>query len=224
MTALDTLDSLWRAILGTALASLLSVLIIFAIAVLWTLWRNCSIVKYVYNHRRAICMFFVLGLLVPVPLLLFKSTLLLVYAREVLASVVLIVSASTTLKVLAQVDQNKAKEGEQLVSWKKWQEGDVTGWHELWEEVCFGSKLRPGVRRAVRKELQRVHQGRPRFQSWPSSNGKYEEQLRLLLLSPREVGELSLDEQVPKKEVASPGYVHSDDFASHIAVRAHSVV
>jgi hypothetical protein len=88
---------------------------------------------------------------------------------------------------------------------------DDTGWHELWEEVCFGSELRPAVRSAVKQELRYVQRYR-----LEAGLGKYEERLRLLLLSPSEVFRLSSAEPVPEQELASPGFVHSDDFLRHI--------
>jgi hypothetical protein len=161
-----------------------------------------------------------------VPFLLFKGALssLAVYVRELLVSGVFVASASITLKVLARVDLNKEAEDEQLSALEKWlREDDVTGWHELWEEVCFGNGLRPAVRLAMTQELQRVRQEKASSQPWSGRNGKYEERLRLLLLSPSEVDKLSSGERVPEKEVASPGYVHSDDFLSHIVQGAPSV-
>lgn len=85
------------------------------------------------------------------------------------------------------ISQDQAREIEQTLSLIKWiQQGDITGWYELWEEVRFGDGLRPGVRSIVEGELWQVQQERHRTGGRPSRNGQYEEQLQSLL-SPEQV-------------------------------------
>jgi len=85
------------------------------------------------------------------------------------------------------IGRDQAREIEQTLSLGKWiQQDDLTGWHELLEEVRFGDGLRPGVRSIVERELQRAQRERHRTGGRPSRNGKYEKQLHSLL-SPQPV-------------------------------------
>ena len=219
-----TLVKLGQATLGTTVASLLSVVIVFTIAVLWTLWHDSSVGKCIYRYRWLVGVLLVLAILGPLAFWLFKSTPsswsnLMPYARELLASVIFVASASITLKALARRDYDKASELEQqLAPWEKWSQGDDTGWHELWEELYYGGELRPVVRSAVEQELRRVQQARPEIKS-----SGYKAQLQLLLLSPSEVSKLRSSETVLREEEKSFWFIHSDTFVRHIAadLQAH---
>jgi exonuclease VII small subunit len=91
-----------------------------------------------------------------------------------------------------RISRDQAREIEQTLSLIKWiQQGDLTGWYELLEEVRFGDGLCLGMRSIVERELWRAQQERYRTGGRPSRNGNYKKQLQSLLSS---LETLSLDE------------------------------
>jgi hypothetical protein len=81
------------------------------------------------------------------------------YTRELLVSVVTVVSFSVTWKVLREVSLRNV-EKMQIRSLAKWiDEGDITGWYELMERVRSGDELCPGVRSVVEWKLWQVQKG-----------------------------------------------------------------
>jgi hypothetical protein len=118
------------------------------------------------------------------------------YVRELLLSIVAVVLIGYIWRkivnnhplddMLLALDQGEIsevmlKEMEQTQSFDKWQQGDITGWHELNEEARFGDGLCPRTRSRIEYERRRVEQERQDRKKRQVKNGTYERQLNDLL-------------------------------------------
>jgi hypothetical protein len=203
--------AIWQSIVNITLTSLLSALVVVAIFALLRLhFSEKSLYEILLRRKKIAYLFLVfLILLMPVVFSLLGGKWLLspgewgVYTRELLVSVVIVMSFSVTWKILnepasilglpkalynalpalrigeASLSSIEEMQGLSLAKWIE--EGDVTGWYELREEISFGDGLRPRVRLVV-EWLWRV---REKFGTEPQQirNRGYKEQLELLLSS-----------------------------------------
>jgi hypothetical protein len=162
----------------TTLASLLSGLAVIIIAVLLnSRFTGKSLYEILLGRIKIIVSSLaLLILLMPAVVSLLRGAWLspeelALYVRELLVSVVTVVSFGVTWKVLSALDlwtyfqMNR----DQIVSLTKILEGDSTGRHELREDVQFGEGLRLVLYLVARMAL------------WWTSNAKYQKELRLVL-------------------------------------------
>jgi hypothetical protein len=182
--------AIWQSMVKIALTSLFSGLIVVIIAALLNLrFTGKSLREILLSRKKITYLFFVLLiLLIPIAFSLPTGTLLsakvfVVYLRELLISVVIVVSFSVTWIALdanpreqsakmeldntllaldrGEIAPSVAKEAQQFHSLEKWRQGNVVGLYELCEMARLAGGLHPTVRSTVKAELSYVQQTYP---------------------------------------------------------------